>query len=60
MLAESQHGNELVYMCRCPLKVTTDSVQSLKQSVNHLGTLFLTGRKPVSDSQGLPLIKIRF
>ncbi|CAH8612190.1 unnamed protein product [Schistosoma mattheei] len=60
MLAESQRGNELVYMCKCPLKVTTDSVQSLKQSVNNLGTLFLTGRKPVSDSQGLPLIKIRF
>ncbi|CAH8640399.1 unnamed protein product [Schistosoma margrebowiei] len=60
MLAESQRGDELVYMCRCPLKVTTDSVQSLKQSVDHLGTLFLTGRKHVSDSQGLPLIKIRF
>ncbi|CAH8659389.1 unnamed protein product [Schistosoma rodhaini] len=60
MLVESQCGNELVYMCRCPLKVTTDSVQSLKQSVDHLGTLFLTGRKSISDSQGPPLIKIRF
>ncbi|CAI2734132.1 unnamed protein product [Schistosoma spindalis] len=60
MLAESQRGNELVYMRRCPLKVTTDLVQSLKQSVDYLGTLFLTGRKPVSDSQGPPLIKIQF
>ncbi|CAH8565747.1 unnamed protein product [Schistosoma turkestanicum] len=60
MLTESECENELVYMCRCPLNATIDSMQLSEQSADHLETLFLTGRKTVSDSQGPPLFKIRF
>nr|AAW27819.1 SJCHGC04593 protein [Schistosoma japonicum] len=60
MLTESQCEDELIYMCKCSLRTTTDSIQSLQHSVLPLGTLFLTGRKGTLDSQCPPLIKIRF
>ncbi|CAH8640419.1 unnamed protein product [Heterobilharzia americana] len=59
VLIEDQCENELVYLCKCPLK-TSDSLQSFKQPAGNSGTLFVTGRQRLSDSQSPPVILVRF
>ncbi|CAH8611019.1 unnamed protein product [Heterobilharzia americana] len=59
VLIEDQCENELVYLCKCPLK-TSDSLQSFKQPAGNSGTLFVTGIQRLSDSQSPPVILVRF
>nr|CAH8868650.1 unnamed protein product [Trichobilharzia regenti] len=66
MLMNSLHmNNELVYMCKCPLKSADPLLlppQAFEQSMNsNSGTVFITGGKNISQySQNPSLIKIRF
>ncbi|CAH8868911.1 unnamed protein product [Trichobilharzia szidati] len=62
MLMNNLHVNELVYMCKCPMKSADPLLlQAFEQSMSsNSGTVFITGGKNISDSQNPSLIKIRF